>query len=95
MPLVEAHPTTGQLCLKYHERWPQEKTRFDPTVVEIENGDQSICDVLEDLLHDRRVCYWHSWEEGDLLVNDNTAMLHTRSSFESGVDRELWRIHFD
>jgi hypothetical protein len=57
LPLVTEHPFTAQLCLKYHERWPQEKTRFDPTDVEIENGDQSVCDTLEELLHDRRVCY--------------------------------------
>jgi alpha-ketoglutarate-dependent taurine dioxygenase len=95
MPLVATHPSTGQPCLRYHERWPQEKTRFDPTEVKIENGDQRICDTLESLLHDRRVCYWHSWQEGDLIVNDNISMLHTRSSFEAGVDRELWRIHFD
>ncbi|OAL43312.1 Clavaminate synthase-like protein [Pyrenochaeta sp. DS3sAY3a] len=95
MPLIVAHPSTGRPCLKYHERWPQEKTRFDPTEVAIENGDESVCDVLESLLHDRRVCYWHSWEEGDLIVNDNLSMLHTRSSFQAGVNRELWRIHFD
>lgn len=95
MPLVATHPTTGQPCLKYHERWPQEKTRFDPTEVAIENGDESVCGILESLLHDRRVCYWHSWQEGDLIINDNISMLHTRSSFEAGTDRELWRIHFD
>lgn len=95
MALIVAHPTTGNPCLRYHERWPQENTRFDPTEVAIENGDQSVCDVLESLLHDRRVCYWHSWQEGDLVVNDNISMLHTRSSFQAGVDRELWRIHFD
>ncbi|PVH97869.1 Clavaminate synthase-like protein, partial [Periconia macrospinosa] len=93
--LVVSHPTTGQKCLKYHERWPQEKTSFEPTFVEIENGGDGVCDVIEDLLHDRRVCYWHTWEEGDVLVNDNFAMLHTRSSFEAGNDRELWRINFD
>ena len=95
MPLVATHPSTSRPCLKYHERWPQEKTRFDPTEVEIGNGDKSVCDILESLLHDRRVCYWHSWQEGDLIVNDNISMLHTRSSFQAGVDRELWRIHFD
>lgn len=95
MPLITQHPSTAQPCLRYHERWPQERTRFDPTEVEIENGDQSVCDTLEELLHDRRVCYWHSWQEGDLVVNDNISMLHTRSSFEAGIDRELWRIHFD
>lgn len=95
MPLVVTHPSTGRPCLRFHERWPQEKTRFDPTEVAIENGDESVCDVLESLLHDRRVCYWHSWQEGDLIINDNISMMHTRSSFQAGVDRELWRIHFD
>ncbi|XPS73903.1 hypothetical protein M3J07_006024 [Ascochyta lentis] len=95
MPLVTTHPSTNRPCLRYHERWPQEKTRFDPTEVEIENDDGSLSDVLEKLLHDRRVCYWHSWKEGDLIVNDNISMMHTRSSFQAGVDRELWRIHFD
>lgn len=95
MPLIITHPSTGKSCLRYHERWPQEKTRFDPTEVAIENDDGSVCDVLETLLHDRRICYWHSWQEGDLIVNDNISMLHTRSSFQAGIDRELWRIHFD
>lgn len=95
MPLITTHSSTGRPCLRYHERWPQEKTRFEPTEVAIENGDSSVSDVLESLLHDRRVCYWHSWQEGDLIVNDNISMLHTRSSFQAGIDRELWRIHFD
>lgn len=95
MPVVVKHPSTGEPCLRYHERWPQVKTRFDPTEVKIENGDQEVCEVLESLLHDRRVCYWHTWKEGDLIINDNIARMHTRSSFQAGVDRELWRIHFD
>lgn len=95
MPLITVHPSTGRPCLRYHERWPQDKTRFDPTDVEIDNGRDDICEVIEDLLHDRRVCYWHVWVEGDLLVNDNISTLHTRSSFKARSKRELWRIHFD
>ena len=69
------------------------------------NGDESISgkDVsaeqigkaLERLLYDRRVTYWHSWEKGDVLISDNFSMMHTRSEFVSGADRELWRIHVD
>ncbi|KAF2019990.1 Clavaminate synthase-like protein, partial [Aaosphaeria arxii CBS 175.79] len=95
LPLIQQHPSTDQPCIRYHERWPQEKTKFDPTHVEIENGDQEICDILESLLHDRRVCNWHMWVKGDLLVSDNISTMHTRSSFLAQVDRELWRIHFD
>ena len=106
LPLVIGHPTTGRPCLRYHENWPQSKTRFDPMDVMLHyNGDESISgkDVsaeqigkaLERLLYDRRVTYWHSWEKGDVLISDNFSMMHTRSEFVSGADRELWRIHVD
>lgn len=101
LPLVIDHPTTGKPCIRYHEPWPQSKTAFDPTYVTIEdeNGpienNDALCAVIDSLLHDRRVAYWHSWEKGDLVVSDNILMMHTRSDFTAGCDRELWRIHFD
>ncbi|KAG6354455.1 hypothetical protein INS49_004472 [Diaporthe citri] len=101
LPLVIDHPTTGAPCLRYHEPWPQSKTAFDPTCVTIEdeNGpienNDALCAVIDSLLHDRRVAYWHSWDKGDLVVSDNILMMHTRSDFTAGCDRELWRIHFD
>ncbi|EQK99744.1 Pyoverdine biosynthesis [Ophiocordyceps sinensis CO18] len=64
LPLVVPHPTTGRPCLRYHEPWPQSRTKFDAT-------------------------------SGDVVVSDNTLMMHTRSDFTAGSDRELWRIHFD
>ncbi|KAL0632894.1 hypothetical protein Q9L58_008210 [Maublancomyces gigas] len=97
LPLVQPHPVTGTNCLRYHERWPQTRTRFDPIEVSID-GDESkkvLCDVIEELLYDRRVCLWHEWQQGDIVVSDNFSMMHTRSSFESGASRELWRIHID
>ncbi|KAM7212220.1 pyoverdine dityrosine biosynthesis [Rhypophila decipiens] len=99
MPLIEPHPTTGVPCLRYHEHWGVEKTEFDPIIVKIDDvfteEDVAIRAVLDEALRDRRNCYWHSWEKGDLLVGDNWAGLHTRSEFRAGVGRELWRIHFD
>ncbi|KAH7121510.1 Pyoverdine/dityrosine biosynthesis protein-domain-containing protein [Dactylonectria macrodidyma] len=99
MPLVVKHPTTGTPCLRYHEDWPESKTKFEATHVSIENQPREIGEAivreLELLLHDRRVAYYHSWEKGDLLINDNILTMHTRSDFTAGCDRELWRIHFD
>lgn len=97
LPLVQAHPTTGANCLRYHERWPQSRTRFDPIEVSVDgdDGSETVCNVLEELLYDRRVCLWHEWQQGDVVVSDNFSMMHTRSSFESGAERELWRIHID
>lgn len=99
LPLIEKHPTTGKPCLRYHEPWPQSKTQFDETIVKIEGHDEAestaICEALDSALHDRRVAYYHIWEKGDLVVSDNILMMHTRSDFNAGNDRELWRIHFD
>lgn len=103
LPLVVDHPVTGQPCLRFHEPWPSSKTRFEATNVEIENigeiegewDSEGICNALTELMHDRRVALYYSWEQGDLLVSDNTLALHTRSDFTAGSDRELWRIHFD
>lgn len=99
LPLIANHPTTGKPCLRYHEPWPQSKTDFEATNVTIEDVDEetnrAICEALDAALHDRRVAYYHSWEKGDLVVSDNVLMMHTRSDFTAGSDRELWRIHFD
>lgn len=99
IPLVIAHPVTGKPCLRYHEPWPASKTKFDATSVTIDgvSEDESarICAVLDELLHDRRVAYYHAWDKGDLVISDNILMMHTRSDFHSGSPRELWRIHFD
>ncbi|KAH8651434.1 putative pyoverdine/dityrosine biosynthesis protein [Xylariales sp. PMI_506] len=100
LPLITDHPTTGQPCLRFHEPWPQSRTKFDATCVDIENPDSehtstAICELLTSLLHDRRVSYYHTWNKGDLLISDNILAMHTRSDFTAGCDRELWRINFD
>lgn len=99
LPLIKMHPTTGKACLRYHEPWGSSKTKCQPTDVRIDGleaaDSEAICDAINTVLYDRRIAYFHSWEKGDVVVNDNTLMLHTRSEFISGMDRELWRIHFD
>jgi alpha-ketoglutarate-dependent taurine dioxygenase len=99
LPLVVSHPETGVPCLRYHEPWPQSKTKFDATNVTIEgcveDENTKICEAIDGVLHDRRVAYYHAWEKGDLVISDNILMMHTRSDFKAGCDRELWRIHFD
>lgn len=96
LPLVQDHPVTGKPCIRYHEKWPQSKTAFDPVDVEIHGDEDGEVDkAIETLLYDRRVTYWHAWKKGDMLLSDNISMMHTRTKFVSGCDRELWRIHVD
>ncbi|KAL1304351.1 hypothetical protein AAFC00_000749 [Neodothiora populina] len=97
LKLVVPHPTTKQPCLRYHEPWPSSRTRFDPTTVVIDDigSEESVrlTNIMDSLLYDRRVCYYHKWVAGDLVLSDNISMMHTRTGFTPGAPRELWRIH--
>lgn len=95
MSLVVPHPVTGVPCLRWHESWPESKTRYSTTEVQIENDDQEIADLVDRLPYDRRVSLRFSWERGDILLADNSSMIHTRTAFTDDCERELWRIHLD
>ncbi|KAF2108932.1 putative pyoverdine/dityrosine biosynthesis protein [Lophiotrema nucula] len=93
LPLVVRHKETGAPCLRWHQPWT--KTKFSKYYVTIENDDQSLVDVINALVYDYRLCLRFAWQVGDLLINDNVSMLHTRTAFTGDCDREMWRIHFD
>ncbi|KAJ5548943.1 hypothetical protein N7513_006177 [Penicillium frequentans] len=95
LPLVVTHPETGLPCVRWHQPWDSTKTRFSTCEVWVENEDFTLRDQLDSLTYDYRVCRRLSWETGDILVNDNIGMLHTRTSYRCDCDRELWRIHCD
>lgn len=95
LPLVVRHPVHKTPCVRWHEPWGASKTQFSTCEITIENDTQEITQLVDSLLYDRRVCLRFEWEQGDILVNDNVAMLHTRTAFTGDSDRELWRIHFD
>lgn len=43
----------------------------------MDNGDQSILRVVDTLLYDRRVCYEHTWEAGDVVFSDPASTVYT------------------
>jgi alpha-ketoglutarate-dependent taurine dioxygenase len=95
LPLVVRHKETGEPCLRWHQPWT--KTKFSKYFIEIENDEEGpqLVSVINQLLYDYRVCLRFEWEQGDLLINDNVSMLHTRTAFAGNCEREMWRIHFD
>ncbi|KAJ5349444.1 hypothetical protein N7541_007171 [Penicillium brevicompactum] len=95
LPLVVRHPVSGLPCLRWHQPWNSTKTKFSTCDVTIENDENCLVGLIDRVTYDRRVCLYFGWEKGDLLVSDNTAMLHTRTGYVSDCDRELWRIHCD
>lgn len=95
LPLTVTHPISGLPCLRWHQPWDSTKTKFSTCDVTIENDHPSLLNIIDRVLYDPRVCLYFEWEKGDLLISDNTAMLHTRTGYKTDCDRELWRIHFD
>ncbi|KAJ5134832.1 hypothetical protein N7448_000145 [Penicillium atrosanguineum] len=95
LPLIVKHPVSGMPCVRWHQPWDSSKTKFSTCDVTIENDHPSLVGVMDRITYDHRVCLRFEWEKGDLLISDNTAMLHTRTGYKTACDRELWRIHFD
>ena len=73
MSLVVPHPVTGAPCLRWHESWPESKTKYSTREVKIENDDQDIVDMVDRLMYDRRVCLRFGWERGDILQFEHDA----------------------
>lgn len=95
LPLVVTRPGTGLPCLRWHQPWDSSQTKFSTCKVTINNDDSALVAQIDSLIYDYRVCLRFSWETGDVVVNDNISMLHTRTAYDSNCDRELWRIHCD
>ncbi|KAE9964126.1 hypothetical protein BLS_008631 [Venturia inaequalis] len=105
LQLVIPHPVTQAPCLRWNENWNEEKTKFSmmrSCIQPMEKGGGGgdmgfgiLERAIEKTLYDRRVTVRFEWEKGDLLVNDNVAMLHTRTGYEGGCAREIWRIHVE
>ncbi|KAH8657508.1 Pyoverdine/dityrosine biosynthesis protein-domain-containing protein [Tricladium varicosporioides] len=97
LPLVVRHPVTKLPCMRWHEPWDETKTIYSTCVVTLDGQEKEkeIIKTIDKLLYDWRVCFRFEWRKGDWLVSDNTSLLHTRTAYTSGCERELWRIHFD
>ncbi|PYH88061.1 Clavaminate synthase-like protein [Aspergillus ellipticus CBS 707.79] len=95
LPLVIAHPVSGLPCLRWHQPWGAQQTKFSTCDVTIHNANAGLIPQIDDLTYDYRVCKRFAWHVGDVLVSDNISMLHTRTAYTSDCDRELWRIHCD
>lgn len=83
--VVAKHPITGETVLRYAE--PVED--LNPVQVE------AICDAppLFALLADPAARYLHVWQDGDVVLADNHALLHGRTAFTENAPRHLLRVN--
>lgn len=94
-PLLAVHSQTGETVIRYNE--PLDPARYlNPLDVHVSGmSTEDEAPFLADLsarLHDPRVCYAHEWQDGDIVVVDNQALLHGRNAFRGDPTRHLQRI---
>lgn len=51
---------------------------------ETEEKCKKIFDTLSDIAMDEKYCYYHEWQEGELILFDNRRTLHGREAFTGG-----------
>lgn len=93
IPMTRRHPTTHCPTLRYAEPLT---TGDNPLSVQV-NGwsseeQEHLIQDMRDRLYDDRVCYAHTWRDGDILIADNHVLLHGRTAFAAGDPRHLRRI---
>lgn len=94
-PLMSTHPATGAPILRYAE--PLDPARYlNPLFLTISGiPAQDAGDFMTDLsdrLHRPDVCYHHEWQDGDIVIVDNYALVHGRNPFSGNSSRHLQRI---
>jgi alpha-ketoglutarate-dependent taurine dioxygenase len=82
--IVRRHPLTGEAVLRYVE--PP-----DDDVAHLHAGEPPR--RLRRRLYDPRLCYAHSWRDGDMLMADNDVVLHGRAALGRGDGGRVRRVN--
>lgn len=92
-PLVQQHPETGEPILRFAEPVQTEKNPVSLAVDGLPAGEHgAFLAMMRERVYAPENCYSHAWEEGDVLVADNHALIHGRRAFALDCPRHLRRI---
>jgi alpha-ketoglutarate-dependent taurine dioxygenase/1,4-dihydroxy-2-naphthoate octaprenyltransferase len=91
--LVQPHPVTGETTLRFAEP----VNDLNPVRVEVlgasPSEEASLIEELQTALYAPEVLYVHTWEDNDLVLADNHALLHGRDAFLNPNERHIQRIN--
>lgn len=93
-PLIQKHAHRDQLVMRFAE---PVRTERNPVQLEVrglppELDQERFIEAMKQKIYDPRYCYEHEWQQGDLLIADNHALIHGRRGFNQKVPRHLRRI---
>lgn len=92
--LVDRHPRSGELILRYQEGTDSTLQTLSQTVEGYDEAAQkALLDQVNALVYDPQCLIAHAWSEGDLVLIDNYRTLHGRLPMSAAsASRELWRV---
>jgi taurine dioxygenase len=88
-PVVVQHHRTGRCSLFVSRLMTSRIMELEP------DESRALLERLFTHLEDRRYVYEHQWSPGDLLVWDNTSVLHARTDFDPRESRILRRVSLE
>jgi alpha-ketoglutarate-dependent taurine dioxygenase len=92
-PMIGTHPVTGETVLRYAE--PVED--LNPVFLEIPGLNAAeAAELIADLrqrLRRPELCYAHIWQDDDIVIADNHALLHGRNAFKAASPRHIRRVN--
>lgn len=91
--MVASHPITRKPILRYAE---PVMTRLNPVSVTIESMNpaamQEFIVAMSQLIRNKTVCYAHQWQDGDVILADNHALIHGRKAIHTSSPRHIRRV---
>lgn len=90
---LDRHPVEQVPVIRYAE--PVDD--INPVEVQIEGSGNTSAETFKtetrDLLYREEYLYTHRWEDGDIVLADNHALLHGREAFRKQHERHIQRIN--
>ncbi len=97
VPLVSQHPKTGVTRLRFGEPLDLEYNHLTRLSMEIKGipalEHEAFLKEMQRLIYSPQNCIVHQWQDGDLVIGDNHALLHARNKFLATTPRHLQRVH--
>jgi alpha-ketoglutarate-dependent taurine dioxygenase len=92
-PILAWHPLSGEEILRYAEPVAD----LNPVRLEINGIDKNLYEEFTQDMHrrlnDEKFCYSHEWQNGDVVIADNFALLHGRKAFHKHAKRFIRRVN--
>ncbi len=92
-PCIMKHPVTQKPTLRYAEPVVTEKNPVALSIPKLTKEEQyDFEELMKEKLYDPAFCYSHEWQDNQLIIADNHALLHGRNAFTQPYSRHIRRV---